>query len=51
VTQAWLNRIGTAVPPHDIHAEFVDFGRTTALDGRTAALFDRMVALADNEHR
>ena len=28
VTQAWLNRIGTAVPPHDIHAEFVDFGRT-----------------------
>jgi predicted naringenin-chalcone synthase len=51
VTQAWLNRIGTAVPPHDIHAEFVDFGRTTALDGRTAALFDRMVALADIEHR
>lgn len=51
VTQAWLNRIGTAVPPHDIHAEFVDFGRTTALDGRTAALFDRMAALADIEHR
>ena len=51
MTQAWLNRIGTAVPPHDIHAEFVDFGRTTALDGRTAALFDRMVALADIEHR
>jgi len=51
VTQAWLNRIGTAVPPHDIHAEFVDFGRTTALDSRTAALFDRMVALADIEHR
>jgi alpha-pyrone synthase len=51
VTQAWLNRIGTAVPPHDIHAEFVDFGRTTALDGRIAALFDRMVALADIEHR
>jgi predicted naringenin-chalcone synthase len=51
VTQAWLNRIGTAVPPHDIHAEFVDFGRTTALEGRTAALFDRMVAMADIEHR
>jgi len=51
VTQAWLNRIGTAVPPHDIHAEFVDFARTTALDGRTSALFDRMVALADIEHR
>ena len=51
MTQAWLNRIGTAVPPHDIHAEFVDFGRTTALDGRTAELFDRMAALADIEHR
>ena len=51
MTQAWLNRIGTAVPPHDIHAEFVDFARTTALDGRTAMLFDRMVALADIEHR
>lgn len=51
VTQVWLNRIGTAVPPHDIHAEFVDFGRTTALDGRTAGIFDRMVALADIEHR
>ena len=51
MTQVWLNRIGTAVPPHDIHAEFVDFGRTTALDGRTASLFDRMVALADIQHR
>ena len=51
MTQAWLNRIGTAVPPHDIHAEFVDFARTTALDGRIATLFDRMVALADIEHR
>ncbi len=51
MTQAWLKRIGTAVPPHDIHAEFVDFGRTTALDGRTAALFDRMVGMADIEHR
>ena len=51
MTQVWLNRIGTAVPPHDIHAEFVDFARTTALDGRTASLFDRMVALADIEHR
>jgi predicted naringenin-chalcone synthase len=51
VTQPWLNRIGTAVPPHDIHAEFVDFGRTTATDARTAALFDRMATLADIEHR
>ena len=31
VTQAWLNRIGTAVPPHDIHAEFIDFARSAIL--------------------
>jgi predicted naringenin-chalcone synthase len=51
LTQAWLNRIGTAVPPHDIHAEFVDFARTALPDQRATALFDRMVGLADIEHR
>jgi alpha-pyrone synthase len=51
LTQAWLNRIGTAVPQHDIHAEFVDFARTALPDARATALFDRMVALADIEHR
>jgi alpha-pyrone synthase len=51
LTQAWLNRIGTAVPPHDIHAEFVDFARTALPDSRATALFDRMVGLADIEHR
>ncbi len=51
MTQAWLNRIGTAVPPHDIHAEFVDFARSALPDARATALFDRMVGLADIEHR
>ena len=51
MTEAWLNRIGTAVPPYDIHAEFVDFARTIALDARTASVFDRMAAMADIEHR
>jgi predicted naringenin-chalcone synthase len=51
VTQAWLNRIGIAVPPHDIHAEFVDFARSALPDARTVALFDRMVGLADIQHR
>ncbi len=51
VTEAWINRIGTAVPPHDIHAEFVGFGRTLLSDERSRALFDRMAALADIEHR
>jgi predicted naringenin-chalcone synthase len=51
VTEAWLNRIGTAVPSHDIHAEFVDFARTALADARSRALFERMADLADIEHR
>ena len=51
MTQAWLNRTGIAVPPHDIHAEFVDFGRATVADPHHRALFDRMAGLADIEHR
>jgi predicted naringenin-chalcone synthase len=51
VTRAWLNRIGTAVPSHDIHAEFVDFARTALTDANSIALFDRMANLADIGHR
>jgi predicted naringenin-chalcone synthase len=47
----WLNRIGTAVPPNDIHAEFVEFARTTLSDLRSRSLFQRMSDLADIEHR
>jgi predicted naringenin-chalcone synthase len=51
VTQAWLNRIGTAVPPHDIHAAFVEFGRDTIAEPHQRALFDRMASLSDIRHR
>ncbi|MEO8715222.1 MAG: type III polyketide synthase [Acetobacteraceae bacterium] len=51
MTDAWINRIGTAVPPHDVHAEFVAFGRTLLADERSRALFDRMAGLADIAHR
>jgi predicted naringenin-chalcone synthase len=51
VTQAWLNRIGTAVPPHDIHAAFVEFGRDTLADWHKRMLFDRMAKLSDIQHR
>jgi predicted naringenin-chalcone synthase len=51
LTQAWLNRIGTAVPPNDIHAEFVEFARTALSDSRSRSLFQRMSDLADIEHR
>jgi predicted naringenin-chalcone synthase len=39
---AHINRIGTAVPDHDIHADFVAFGRTLLADERTRIVFDRM---------
>jgi predicted naringenin-chalcone synthase len=51
VTAAYLNRIGTAVPDHDIHAEFIAFGRSVITDMHSRALFDRMAALADIDHR
>lgn len=51
VTEAWINRIGTAVPPHDVHAKFVDFVRTLLQDARSRAVFDRMARLADIAHR
>ncbi len=51
MTQAWLNRIGTAVPAYDIHTEFVDFALSALPDPHQAALFDRMASLADIEHR
>ena len=51
MTQAWLNRIGSAVPPHDIHTAFIDFGRDTIVGMHKRMLFDRMTALADIEHR
>lgn len=51
MTIAWLNRIGTAVPAHDIHAEFVAFGRTLLADEHAGAVFDRMAALSGIAHR
>ncbi len=51
VTEAWINRIGTAVPPHDVHAEFVAFGRTLLPDERSRMLFDRMAGLSEIAHR
>ncbi len=51
MTSAYLNRIGTAVPEFDVHAEFVDFGRTVMADEHALELFDRMAGLADIEHR
>ena len=51
VTQAWLNRIGTAVPAHDIHRDFVAYARDALGDPHRAALFERMAAQAEITHR
>lgn len=51
MTQAWLNRIGTAVPPYDVHAAFVEFGIDTLVDPHQRALFERMATLSDIQHR
>ena len=46
-----INRIGTAVPPHDVHARFNLFARTLLPDEKTAALFDRMAERSGISHR
>jgi predicted naringenin-chalcone synthase len=51
VVTAYINRIATGVPAHDIHGTFVRFARTLLEDPRAVSLFDRMVTKAQIEHR
>jgi alpha-pyrone synthase len=49
---AHLNRIATAVPPHDIHAAFREFAASLLEEDREAALlFRRMTRRSGIEHR
>lgn len=48
---AHINRIATAVPPHDVHRPFVDFAETLLPSGTMRSLFRRMVRLSGIEHR
>jgi predicted naringenin-chalcone synthase len=50
VTTAYINRIATAVPQHDVHRTFVRFAHTL-LDRRCGKLFARMAERAQIEHR
>ncbi|MGH7210999.1 MAG: type III polyketide synthase, partial [Acetobacteraceae bacterium] len=50
MTRAYLNRIGTAVPDHDIHAFFAEFAQTL-LAPRDRRLFARMAERAGIAHR
>ena len=54
MTRAYLNRIATAVPDHDVHSAFVNFADgllAMAPDTRSRSLFKRMAARSGIEHR
>jgi predicted naringenin-chalcone synthase len=51
LTTAYLNRVATAVPPHDIHNAFVRFAYTLLTDPRERAVFERLVVKAQIHHR
>lgn len=51
MTTAYLNRIATAVPEHDVHAPFVVFAEMMLADPRLRAVFRRMASRANIAHR
>lgn len=51
MTIAYVNRIGTAVPDHDVHQTFIDFAGDMLTDERSKRLFRRMAQRAEIEHR
>ncbi|MBI3419286.1 MAG: type III polyketide synthase [Proteobacteria bacterium] len=51
MVEAYLNRVATAVPPHDVHRKFVEFVPQLLNSARDRALFARMAQRAQIEHR
>jgi predicted naringenin-chalcone synthase len=52
LTEAYINRVATAVPPYDVHNTFHTFAHSLFEgDRRGASLFRRMAALSGIEHR
>jgi alpha-pyrone synthase len=51
MTTAYLNRIATAVPEHDVHDSFVVFAEKMLVDPRLRAVFRRMANRADIARR
>jgi predicted naringenin-chalcone synthase len=51
MTTAHINRIGTAVPVHDVHDTFIRFADQRLPERRSRLLFKRMVQRAEIEHR
>src|SRR6201997_1199425 len=51
MTAAYLNRIATAVPEHDVHDAFAVFAEQMLADPRLRTVFRRMVSRANIAHR
>jgi alpha-pyrone synthase len=51
MTTAYINRIATAVPQHDVHRAFIDFAANLLPEGTMRNLFRRMARLSGIEHR
>jgi predicted naringenin-chalcone synthase len=52
MSQAFINRIATATPPHDVHQTFLRFGQLMLQeDKRKLALFNRMADRSGIAHR
>jgi predicted naringenin-chalcone synthase len=51
MTTAYLNRIVTAVPDHDVHEAFVSFAETMLVDPRVNNVFRRMASRSEISHR
>jgi predicted naringenin-chalcone synthase len=51
LTTAYINRIATAVPPHDMHEAFLPFAESLLPEGTRRNLYRRMARLSAIEHR
>lgn len=51
MVSAYLQRIGTAVPKHDIHEKFVQFAEGMLPDPRAKAIFQRLASKSGIRHR
>ena len=51
MASAFINAIGTAVPPHDVHGAFIAWAERQIADERHRALFRRMAERSGIEHR
>jgi alpha-pyrone synthase len=51
MTRAYINRVATAVPEHEVHGTFVRFAEQLVQDRRSRLLFDRMVSRSQIQQR